>query len=359
MNTPARLPVARVLFACAAVLLLLLPTAAPAQEKAKAPVDVAWEAFAKLRDDKDAPVTAERLAAMLEAGLQLVAAHPTHWRAASTITALATHGGKLRDKKQAPLREYWTAQVRYQVVNRRTARDQTDEQRAAWAALDAALAGFEARQAPGRESLEAFREKLDRLAEQPRADLFLAAQERDHLVLLFDLGREAEAEAHAKKLAGHKDRKVADMARDELAYLAARRQPLALAAPALDGAAFDLASLRGRPVLLVFWSHKTPKFDEQLNTLKELSVRARDLAVVMVCGDKEADRAAVEEFVRKQRVRWPVLFDGDGLVGEPAARLNVRAMPAAFLLDGEGRLASRSIRVGDVEWELRKLAARK
>ncbi len=358
MTSPARHPLARALAACA-LALLLLPAVASAQEKAKAPVDLAWEAFAKLRDDRDAPPTAERLAAMLEAGLQLIAAHPTHWRAGSTIAALATHAGKLRDKKQAPLRDYWIAQVKYQVVNRRTARDQTDEQLAAWAALDAAVAGFEARQAPGRETLGAFREKLDRLAEQPRASLFPGAQEKDYLVLLFDLGMEGPAEAHAKKLAAHKDRRVADAARDELAYLEARRQPLAHAATALDGSAFDLAALRGRLVLLVFWSAKTPKFDEQVDALKELTVRARELAVVMVCGDKAADRAAVEEFVKKQRVRWPVLFDGDGLAGEPATRLNVRAMPAAFLLDGEGRLASRSLRIGDVEWELKKLAARK
>ncbi len=358
MKTPA-FPAGRAL--AGALLLLSLVASVPlsAQEKAKAPVDVAWEAFSRLRDDRDAPVTPERLSAMLDAGLQLVAAHPTHWRAASTIAALATHAGKLRDRKQAPLRDYWMAQVRYQVVSRRTARDQTDEQLAAWAALDAALAGFEARQAPGRETIPAFREKIDRLAELPRGSLFLSAQERDYLVLLFDLGMEKPAEAHARKLTESKDRRVADMARDELAYLAARREPLALAFTGLDGTAFDLASLRGRPVLLVFWSAKTPKFDEQVDALKELTVRVRELGIVLVSGDKEADRAAVAEFVKRQRVRWPVLFDGDGLANDPAARLNVRATPAMFLLDAQGRLASRSVRVGDVEWELKKLAARK
>jgi peroxiredoxin len=358
MKTPASRPGR----ALAAVLLLLLSLAAaplPAQEKAKAPVDVAWEAFVKLRDDKEAAVTPERLTAILDAGLNVVAAHPTHWRAASTIASLATHAGKLREKRQAPLRDYWMAQVRYQVVNRRTARDQTDEQLAAWAALDAALAGFEARQAPGRETIAVFREKIDRLQEQPKAGLFLSGQERDYLVLLFDVGMEPAAEAHARRLAEAKDRKVAEMARDELAYLAARREPLALAFTGLDGAAFDLASLRGRPVLLVFWSAKTPKFDEQVDALKELTVRVRELAIVMVSGDKEPDRAAVAEFVKRQRVRWPVLFDGDGLVNDPAARLNVRALPAMFLLDAQGRLASRSLRVGDVEWELKKLQARR
>jgi peroxiredoxin len=345
----------------AALLLVSLSAAAPlpAQEKAKAPVDAAWEVFVKLRDDRDAPVTPERLAAILDAGLAVVSAHPTHWRAGSAIASLATHAGKLRDKKQAPLRDFWAAQVRYQVVNRRTARDQTDEQLAAWAALDAALAGSEARQAPGRDSVAAFREKIDRLQEQPKATLFLSVQERDYLVLLFDLGMEKPAEVHARKLAESKDRRTADMARDELAYLAARREPFALAFTGLDGAAFDLASLRGRPVLVVFWSAKTPKFDEQVDALKEITVRLRELAIVMVCGDKEPERAAVAEFVKRQRLRWPVMFDGDGLAGEAAGRLNVRSMPAMFLLDAQGHLASRAIRVGDVEWELKKLQARR
>jgi thiol-disulfide isomerase/thioredoxin len=115
----------------------------------------------------------------------------------------------------------------------------------------------------------------------------------------------------------------------------------------LDGAPLSLAALRGRVVLLHFWTfgcsnckHMLPRYDDWQERLG-----GRGLSVVGVHTpelDFERDQPALRHFVERQHIRWPVLFDADNAVWD---RYRVAAWPTIVLIDRRGVV--RASFVGD------------
>lgn len=324
----------------------------------KTPADEAADAFFKLRDDKEAKVDQTRLQSIMAAGLEFLAANPTHGRAWNVISALGTQAGTLRDKKVAPLREYWNSHLKFEIVNRRTARDQSEDQVAVWAALGAAVAGFEARAQPNRDNLDAYRTALDRLAEQPKGSRFIVNAERDHLRLLFDL-KSPRLAAQIKKFTDGSDKRLAAMAREENNLFTARTTPWEMKFTAMDGKEFDAAAVRGKPLLIVFFSAKRDAAAKEIDAIQGFTDFFKEVAVVGVALDAEEDRAAVEKLVKAQRLKWPVLLGGPAKDNEFAQRLNVRGAPASFLFDKAGVLSVPNVRTDRLETEFKRLLSAK
>lgn len=316
--------------------------------------DKTAEAFFKLRDDREAKVDQARLQQVMAAGLEFLAAHPTHGRAWNVATALAAHAGTLRDKKQAALREYWITLLKYELVNRRTARDQSEEQLAAWAVLGASLAGFEARAQPTRDNFEAYRVALDGLAGQPKGARFVVYAEREYLRFLFDL-RSPRLEAQLKKLSEGGDKRLAAMAKEEANIFSARTTPWELAFTAWDGKAFEASSVRGRPLLVVFFSVGRETAAKEVAAIQAVLKPYKDVAVAGICLDGEESRAALEKFVKAQRLGWTIQLGGAAKDNEWAGRLNVKAAPASFLFNKEGLLVAPTVRTDRLEGEIKRV----
>jgi thiol-disulfide isomerase/thioredoxin len=84
----------------------------------------------------------------------------------------------------------------------------------------------------------------------------------------------------------------------------------------LDGKTTDLSVLRGRPILLNFWATWCPACRMELPILDRLQDKHRHtgLQVVAVSEDR-ADRAIVERFVNKLKIRnLPIYLDPNGYV---------------------------------------------
>ena len=111
----------------------------------------------------------------------------------------------------------------------------------------------------------------------------------------------------------------------------------------LDGATFDLTSLRGRPVLVNFWASwcgpcrdEFPLFQDQL-----AKHEAEGLAIVGVMYKDEADLA--QGFATEFGVSWPTVVDPTGSL---AAAYRVVAPPQSYFIDRGGIV--RSIQIGEV-----------
>ena len=89
--------------------------------------------------------------------------------------------------------------------------------------------------------------------------------------------------------------------------------------PRLGGGALDLASLRGKMVLVNFWATWCPACRTELPILDRLARNGRaDLAVVAITTDR--DRSLVSPFVKKLKLRHlPIGFDPGGLVARAGA----------------------------------------
>lgn len=123
----------------------------------------------------------------------------------------------------------------------------------------------------------------------------------------------------------------------------------------LAGGTFDLATLRGEPIILNFWASWCPACRIELPMLDRLSARAREmkLSVVAVSEDR-AGRDQVQRFVRSLGIRsLPIYLDPNGYVGhtEPErtkAPFALYGMPITYLIASSGRIVGYIL--GAVDW---------
>ncbi|WP_438481459.1 TlpA family protein disulfide reductase [Oleiharenicola lentus] len=321
----------------------------------KTPADIAADAFFKLRDEKDAVPSQARFAQIIKSGLGFLTQYPAEKRTSGVITGLATFGSTIKDKKLAPQRAAWLPLLKYEVINQGGS-DKSEPARLAFAALSASIAGVEAKEMPNRATVEAFREKIDRLAELPGASRFLPEQERAFIQVLKQASPK-NAEQHANALLKHSEKAVVQVARDELNLIEIAKQPLELKFTALDGKPVDVAQLRGKVVYLFFWATTNEASVKELAALKEIyfTYKKPGFEIISVSHDKEAAKDAVIKQMKDARLAVPVLLDGQGSKGELSQKLNVRSLPASALFDKNGMFVSTNVRATRLEAEVKKL----
>lgn len=322
--------------------------------KGKSPGDEAAAEFFKLRDDKTAVLTPARIQQLQAAGLEFLSTYPSHARVGSVISALAGFGGTIRDKKLAPMRDYWGSMLNYEIVTRRTKSGISDEARLAFTSLDVAYAGYLLRTAGSREKLNEFRAKIDQLAEMEGSAGFLPGHEREYLQVL-QVVNPVQAAAHARKLIAGNDKKLAEVGQEELNLIEIRRQPLELKAATLDGRDFDAAQMRGKVLYFVFWATTNEASIKELGALKESYQPYKKQGVEIIAVAHDPDREVVAKFVKSKGYAWPVLFDGQGMKGEFGMRVNVRNLPASALFNQQGMFVATGVRSNRLAGELAKL----
>ncbi len=117
--------------------------------------------------------------------------------------------------------------------------------------------------------------------------------------------------------------------------------------PTLDGRPVSLAALRGRVVLLHFWTFACSNCEHMQPRYREWNERfaARGLSVVGVHSPetlREQDRYQLERYAAREQIRWPIVIDRDF---EAWHRFHVQAWPTVILIDRHGTI--RAVHVGD------------
>ncbi len=127
---------------------------------------------------------------------------------------------------------------------------------------------------------------------------------------------------------------------DDLTRVRLLGKAIALSGTTLTGKAADVAAMRGKPVLVVFFAEFSPPSLAALPAIKRaVAELPKDSARVLgVSLDK--DRAAAAAVLGKQDIAWPVIFDGKSWESPPVRALGINALPTVWLLDAEGRLRS-------------------
>jgi peroxiredoxin len=112
----------------------------------------------------------------------------------------------------------------------------------------------------------------------------------------------------------------------------------------LAGRPVRLRDFRGRVVLLNFWATWCAPCREEMPALDTLAreLGPRGLAVVGV--NFKEPRAKVEAFVQEHGLRFPMLLDVEGRVGE---RYQVFALPVTFVVDRRGTLVGTVLGIRD------------
>ncbi len=119
-----------------------------------------------------------------------------------------------------------------------------------------------------------------------------------------------------------------------------------VAGTTLDGAALDLASLRGKVVVVNMWASWCSPCRGEAATLEKVygETRADGVEFVgIVSGGKDSIDNA-KAFARRFDVSYPSMFDADNsLVLAFRGQLPPAAIPTTLVLDRQGRVAARAL----------------
>lgn len=112
----------------------------------------------------------------------------------------------------------------------------------------------------------------------------------------------------------------------------------------IEGREWSAAQLRGRVVLLDFWATWCAPCLADLPRLRRLHAELgpRGLVIVGISLDGLPQRD-FRSWLQRQGVSWPQVREGGSYDGPLTTRFGVRAIPASFLFDRNGRLVARHL----------------
>ena len=135
-------------------------------------------------------------------------------------------------------------------------------------------------------------------------------------------------------------------------------KPLDIRFTALDGREVDLAKLKGKVVLIEFWSTSCGPCIGEMPAIKAAYDKFHERGFEVVAISLDDKEAALRKFVVENKLPWPQHFDGKGWENQFAVRYGIFAIPTMWLVDKRGNLRDTQAR-GATERRIESLLAEK
>ena len=115
---------------------------------------------------------------------------------------------------------------------------------------------------------------------------------------------------------------------------------LSLSFTSAQGDPVDIARLRGKAVVIVFFAEWSPPSTAAMERVKQAVSKysPEQISVLGISLDKAPEAAL--QVLREQGVNWPTSCDGKGWLSPTVREFGVNALPTVWLVDQQGRLRS-------------------
>jgi thiol-disulfide isomerase/thioredoxin len=114
----------------------------------------------------------------------------------------------------------------------------------------------------------------------------------------------------------------------------------------LDGKPLSIANYKGKVVLLDFWATWCgPCLAELPNVVAAYKkYHPKGFEIIGISLDREDSLDKLKAFTKEREMPWVQFYDGKYWSNKLVVRYQIQAIPATFLLDGEGRIIGRDLR---------------
>ncbi len=160
---------------------------------------------------------------------------------------------------------------------------------------------------------------------------------------------------YEKLLANHPATDAGKRARGALRRLNMVGKSFQLKGTGLDGKPLDVASYRGKAVLVIFWATWCQPCTEDLPQLKALYDKYRAKGFEIIGVNLDTQKAGIAPYIAQHGNNWRHLAEPGGLEGRAAIDFGIISVPTMFLIDQQGKVVSNSTSIEDLKEQLPKL----
>jgi thiol-disulfide isomerase/thioredoxin len=125
---------------------------------------------------------------------------------------------------------------------------------------------------------------------------------------------------------------------------AAQSKPLNFTYVASDGSNVDLADMRGKVVLIFFWATWSQPSRAIIPTILAVRKQFKNDGFEVLGVSLDEDKSAMDTYVDEYNMPWPEYFDGKGTNNDVARTMQIRAIPALWLVGKDGRVLTTDAR---------------
>jgi tetratricopeptide (TPR) repeat protein len=148
---------------------------------------------------------------------------------------------------------------------------------------------------------------------------------------------------------------AAELARGAVTRLTSEGSEIELKGTDLSGAEVDLNELRGKAVVIQYWTTTSDVCKADQAVLKDLVAKygGQTLEVISVCLDFQRD--SLVKYLQANKLPWKQLYEPGGFDGRLANEMGVVTVPLTIMVGPDGKVISNNIQVAEIESELKKL----